>query len=399
MRVAYLVNHYPKVSHTFIRREIQALERCGFEVSRLSLRGWDTELFDKEDQTERERTRYVLQGGAVPLVIAMLRVVFTRPASFARALSLAWKMSRHAERPLLVHLVYLAEACKIQLWLRAADIQHLHAHFGTNSAEVAMLVHMLGGPPWSFTVHGPEEFDKAPLIGLSEKIRRCSFVVAISSFGRSQLFRMVEHGYWHKVKVVHCGLEQSFFSDTAILQPGSRRLICVGRLCEQKGQLLLIEAARLLSERGTDFELVLAGDGELRPEIDALIARYKLQSRIRVTGWVSGQQVRSELLASRALVLPSFAEGLPVAIMEAMTLGVPVISTFVAGIPELVHAGEHGWLVPAGDVDALANAMQECLDASDDMLKRFGAAAAIRARSRHNVEQEAAKLATLFRST
>jgi glycosyltransferase involved in cell wall biosynthesis len=328
----------------------------------------------------------------------MLRVVFTQPASFARALSLAWKMSRHAERPLTVHLIYFAEACQIQLWLQAADIQHLHAHFGTNSAEVAMFVHALGGPPWSFTVHGPEEFDKAPLIGLSEKIRRCSFVVAISSFGRSQLFRMVEHGYWHKVKVVHCGLEPPFFSGNAVAQPGSRRLICVGRLCEQKGQLLLIEAARLLSERGTDFELVLAGDGELRPEIDALIARYKLRSKIRVTGWVSGLQIRNELLASRALVLPSFAEGLPVAIMEAMALGIPVISTFVAGIPELVHAGEHGWLVPAGDVDALANAMQGCLDASDDTIKSFGDAAAIRARSRHNIEQEAAKLAALFRS-
>ena len=399
MRVAYLINQYPKVSHTFIRREIQALERCGFEITRLSLRGWDTELFDKEDQTERERTRYVLQGGAIPLVIAMLRVVFTRPADFARALSLAWTMSRHAERPLPVHLIYFAEACQIRLWLQVTNIQHLHAHFGTNSAEVAMLVHALGGPPWSFTVHGPEEFDKAPLIGLSEKIRRSSFVVAISSFGRSQLFRMVDHGYWHKIKVVHCGLEPTFFSGNAAPRLGSRQFVCVGRLCEQKGQLLLIEAARRLDERGTDFELVLAGDGELRPEIDALIAQYKLQSRIRVTGWVSGQQVRSELLASRALVLPSFAEGLPVAIMEAMAVGIPVISTFVAGIPELVHAGEHGWLVPAGDVDALASAMQECLDASDEQIKILGDAAAIRARSRHDIEHEAAKLAALFRST
>ena len=118
-----------------------------------------------------------------------------------------------------------------------------------------------------------------------------------------------------------------------------------------------------------------------------------------MTGWVSGQQVRTELLASRALVLPSFAEGLPVAIMEAMALGVPVISTFVAGIPELVQAGEHGWLVPAGDVDALADAMQQCLDAPDETLKRFGDAAAVRARSRHNIDQEAAKLAALFQST
>ena len=338
MRVAYLVNQYPKVSHTFIRREIHALERGGFDIFRLSLRGWDTDLYDKEDQTERQLTRYVLKDGAIPLVIAILRVAITRPANWARALLLAWQMSRHAERPLPVHLVYFAEACQILLWLQSAQVQHLHAHFGTNSAEVAMLVGALGGPPWSFTVHGPEEFDKATLIGLSEKIRRCSFVVAISSFGRSQLFRLVDQSFWNKVKVVHCGLEPSFFRDSVDAGLKSRRFICVGRLCEQKGQLLLIEAARLLAERGTDFELVLAGDGELRPEIDALIARYKLTSKICVTGWISGQQIQAELLSSRALVLPSFAEGLPVAIMEAMALGIPVISTFVAGIPELVHA-------------------------------------------------------------
>lgn len=397
MHIAYLINQYPKVSHSFIRREIQALERQGVTISRIALRGWDGDLVDPDDQKEREHTRYVLKNGSLSLIIAVLRTLLTQPARLGRALALAWHMGKNADRPRPIHLIYLAEACRIRIWLRAASVDHLHAHFGTNSAEVAMLVHALGGPPWSFTVHGPEEFDKAPLLGLSEKISRSSFVVAISSFGRSQLFRMVDHEYWQKIQVVHCGLEPTFFSGNTAPALGSRQLVCVGRLCEQKGQLLLIEAARRLDEQSVDFELVLAGDGELRPEINALIAQYRLESKVRITGWVSGQQVRSELLASRALVLPSFAEGLPVAIMEAMALGIPVISTFVAGIPELVHPGEHGWLVPAGDVDSLAGAMQECLDAPDDRIKILGDAATIRARSRHDIEQEAAKLATLFR--
>ena len=135
---------------------------------------------------------------------------------------------------------------------------------------------------------------------------------------------------------------------------GERRLVCVGRLCEQKGQLLLIEAARLLAERGTKFELVLAGDGEMRGEIEALIAKYRLTDTVRITGWISSDEVRAEILAARALVLPSFAEGLPVVIMEAMALRRPVITTFVAGIPELIQHGEHGWLVPAGDLESLA---------------------------------------------
>src|SRR5262249_46467135 len=167
MRIAYLVNRYPKVSHTFIRREIQALERQGFEIMRIALRGWDGELVDDEDQLERERTRYVLREGAPALLLAFARMLFTRPMRLLRALRLVLRMSHRAERPLPVHLAYLAEACRIEPWLRTAGIQLLHAHFGTNSAGVAMLVQALGGPHWSFTVHGPEEFDKAQLIGLA----------------------------------------------------------------------------------------------------------------------------------------------------------------------------------------------------------------------------------------
>jgi len=206
-----------------------------------------------------------------------------------QALSLAFRMGWRAERPLLVHMVYLIEACQIEYWLRIQKIQHLHAHFGTNSAEVAMLVHVLGGPPWSFTVHGPEEFDKPHFIGLPEKIRRSSFVVAISSFGRSQLFRLVEPKYWPKMHVVRCGLEKSFFeAGSAEPQPGISRFVCVGRLCEQKGQLLLLEAAARLKANGSQFELVLAGDGEMRTEVDEFISKQQLESIVRVTGWIDG---------------------------------------------------------------------------------------------------------------
>jgi colanic acid/amylovoran biosynthesis glycosyltransferase len=210
MRIAYLINQYPKVSHTFIRREILALERQGFEVMRISLRGWDADLVDKEDELERQRTRYVLRDGFLPLIVSLVGIALTRPVRFIRAFALACRMGRHAERPLPVHLVYLAEACRIAGWLKSAKIQHLHAHFGTNSAEVAMLVNVLGGPNWSFTVHGPEEFDKLQFIGLAVKIRRAAFVVAVSSFGRSQLFRCVDHVHWDKIFIVHCGLEPIF---------------------------------------------------------------------------------------------------------------------------------------------------------------------------------------------
>ncbi|UPK02359.1 glycosyltransferase [Bradyrhizobium sp. 170] len=397
MKIAYLVNHYPAISHSFIRREILALERLGHEVLRISIRGWADAQRGAEDQLEQARTRYVLRGGAVPLVASFLRVLATNPLGLFRAVVLTLKVGLRAERPLPVHLIYLLEACQVALWLRSEKAQHMHVHFGTNSAEVAMLVGELGGPPWSFTAHGPEEFDKPKFISLPEKIRRARFVVAVSSFGRSQLFRNVPHSYWPKIKVIHCGLEPAFYqTDAATAAGDERRLVCVGRLCEQKGQLLLIEAARLLAERGTKFELVLAGDGEMRGEIESLVAKHKLTDIVRITGWISSEEVRSEILAARALVLPSFAEGLPVVIMEAMALRRPVITTFVAGIPELIRHGEHGWLVPAGDLESLAAAMEECLGTAPEAITQMGESARQRVLQRHDVDKEAAKLAELI---
>lgn len=397
MKIAYLVNHYPAISHSFIRREILALERLGHEILRISLRGWADAQRGAEDQLEQSRTRYVLRGGARPLLVALLRILATNPVGLYRAIVLTLRVGLRAERPLPVHLIYLLEACQVALWLRSEKAQHLHAHFGTNSAEVAMLVGELGGPPWSFTAHGPEEFDKPKFIALPEKIRRARFVVAISSFGRSQLYRNVSPVHWPKIKVVHCGLEPAFYqTGTEIAAGGERRLVCVGRLCEQKGQLLLIGAARLLTERGIKFELVLAGDGEMRGEIETLVAKYGLAAVVRITGWISSDEVRDEILAARALVLPSFAEGLPVVLMEAMALRRPVITTYVAGIPELVEHGKHGWLVPAGDVEGLAAAMAECLGAAPEVITRMGEDARQRVLQRHDADKEATKLAALI---
>jgi colanic acid/amylovoran biosynthesis glycosyltransferase len=397
LKVAYLVNQYPKVSHSFIRREILALERQGVEVLRVSIRGWDAELIGPEDLHERQQTRYALQGGAIALIRAALRSTLTTPLGLLKALCLAVKMSRNSDRPWPYHLAYLAEACRIIPWLQKFGATHLHAHFGTNSAEVAMLAQALCGLPYSFTVHGPDEFDNPMSIGLGEKIRRAKFVVAISSFGRSQLMRWVEQDHWPKLKVVHCGLERAFHDVPHSPIPERPQLVCVGRLNAQKGQLILVEAAAMVARDGIPFELVFAGDGEMRPQIEAGIARHGLTRHVRITGWISGEQVRNEILAARALVLPSFAEGLPVVIMEAMALRRPVLTTYVAGIPELVIDGENGWLVPAGDAAALAVAMKACLAAPAHTLLEMGNRGHERAVARHNVDTEAAKLAALFR--
>jgi colanic acid/amylovoran biosynthesis glycosyltransferase len=398
MKIAYLVNQYPKVSHSFIRREILALERQGFEVERIALRGWGDALVDPQDLRERAQTRYLLQDGAAGLALAVLRQLGAAPIRFLHAFALALRMGRRAARPWPVHLVYLAEACRMVPWLRRCGARHLHAHFGTNPAEVAMLAGALGGPPYSFTVHGPEEFDQPEFLHLAEKIRRAAFVVAVSSYGRSQLYRWIGYRDWPKVQVVHCGIEPAFHAGAATPPPAAPRIVCVGRLCEQKGQLLLVSAVAQLARRGTPLELVLAGDGEMRTELESLIACSGLQSCVRITGWIDSATVRAEILAARALVLPSFAEGLPVVIMEAMALRRPVLSTYVAGIPELVRAGREGWLFAAGDVDALVAALEAMLATPAAALAAMGEAAHARVLDRHAIDIEAAKLARLFRA-
>jgi glycosyltransferase involved in cell wall biosynthesis len=396
--VAYLVNQYPQVSHTFIRREIVALEQQGVSVTRFALRGWDAEVTDRADIEERARTRYVLEGGALPLAAAVAATILRSPIRFGRALAIALHAARRSPRPWPYHLIYLAEAAWLCRQLRAIGVTHLHAHFGTNAAEVAMLARELGGPPYSFTVHGPEEFDAPESLHLRTKVEKAAFVVAISSFGRSQLYRWIPAEQWSKVRVVHCGLDAQFHSSPASTAVAATRLVCVGRLCEQKGQLLLLDAVKIVVDRGRTLALVLAGDGELRGAIEKKIDALGLREQVSITGWIDGERVRSEMLASRALVLPSFAEGLPVVIMEAMALRRPVLSTFVAGIAELVRPGLDGWLVPAGDVLALADAIEACLETPAPILARMGDDAHERVVARHSIAVEAGKLAALFRA-
>ncbi|HEV2702990.1 MAG TPA: glycosyltransferase family 4 protein [Steroidobacteraceae bacterium] len=396
LKIAYFVNEYPKASHSFIRREIRALERQGFEIQRLALRGWDNELPDAEDQAECPRTRHVLRGGLTSLLAPTLATLLRSPLRFVSAVRLAAHMSRDSERPLAYHLIYIMEACRILQWVREFGAERIHVHFGDNSTEIVMLARALGGPPYSFTAHGPNEFQRN--WGLDQKIRRSEFAVAISSYGRSQLYLRSDNRDWAKVKVVHCGLERSFYAVSCAPIPESGTIVCVGRLCAAKGQRILVEVVGRIVASGVPVQLVLAGDGPMRLELEQRIKQLDLSGHVRITGWISGEQVRTEMLAARAVVLPSFAEGLPVVLMEAMALRRPVLTTYIAGIPELVRSGEHGWLFPAGSAEALEDALRNCLAMPVEELQKMGDAGFERVTRRHSVDLEASKLAALFRA-
>ena len=391
-KIAYLINTYPMPSQTFVRREIAVIEALGLTVLRYAVRAWDSPLIDPSDLAEAERTRTILGVGWMSLLGSMLRTAVSRPRKFFRALATLRSLSRASARGWLTHMAYLAEACVLLGWLKTGGVTHLHVHFGTNSTTVALLCRLLGGPPYSFTVHGPEEFDQPLAYSLTTKIRHAAFVVAVSSFGRSQLWRWAEFRDWEKVHIVRCGVDPTFLSTPPSPPSSLPRFVNIGRLVEQKGQLLLVEAAARLRDLGRECELVLIGGGTLRPVLEARIRELDLGATVKLVGWMTGEQVRQELFAARALVLPSFAEGLPVVIMESLALGRPAISTYIAGIPELVRPNETGWLVPAGDAEALAKAMIEVLDTPLDQLERMGRAGAARVAQDHDVRIEATKL-------
>lgn len=397
IRLGYLTSLYGRASDTFIRSEVASLRSLGHEVHTFSIRRpASSELVSDEIRREQAETEAVLEVGVPRLVLAALRTAARSPRRMLEAGRLAFLIRGPGLKGHLLPVIYLLEAAYLAGRLRARGVEHLHNHIGENSASVAMIASALAGIPYSLTIHGPGEFDRPMELALDLKIRRAAFVAAVTEFGRSQLFRWSDPSDWPKIRIVHCGVETMFLDCEPDLPPDEPRFICVGRLAEQKGQLVLVEAAGRLAAEGLDFGITLVGDGPMRRSIEDAIRRLGLEDRVRIAGWMDAGGVREAILQARVLVLPSFAEGLPVVIMEALALGRPVISTYIAGIPELVEPGACGWLVPAGSVDALAGAMREALSSPVEELARMGREGARRVAERHDARIEARKLSGLF---
>ena len=394
MILGYLTTYYPQISHSFIRREILALESLGHVVRRYAIRRGGF-VVDPVDLVEWDRTRALLRAGGARIALAVL-LAMGRPGRFFGALRLAVRAGRRSERGVLRHLAYLAEACVLLRWCRSDGVEHLHAHFGSNPASVAMLCRALGGPPYSFTAHGIEVFDAPGLMVLDEKVSRSAFTIGVSQFARSQLCRWSSPRDWDRIHVVRCGVDDQILSRPPQPVPDVQRLVCVSRFSPEKGHLTLIRALARLREQGRVFEVVLVGDGPMREELEAFAGRLGVLEQLRFAGWANGAGVIDEILASRALVLPSFSEGLPVVLMEALALGRPCIASQITGVPELVEQGCTGWLVPAGSDEALARAMAEALDADPAELDRMGRLGAKRVAALHDARTEAAHLAKLF---
>jgi glycosyltransferase involved in cell wall biosynthesis len=393
MKVGYLLNSYPMTTTTFIRREIEALERRGVEIVRYAVRRWAGELVDPLDIAELDRTQYLLTGNAKGLGRSLAVQSSRNTRGVARALP-AWRQVARTTEGRLRAAAYLAEATELRRRTERDGIGHLHVHFSTNATVVAMLCRLMGGPSYSFTAHGPDEFVNPVAQQFGLKLAHAAFAVAISHYARMQLLRWGGLEHRGKVHVARCGLYLPDFVPVSECSD-NKTLVCIGRLCPQKGQVLIPEAIAPLVARHPDLRITMIGDGETREALEAEIARLGLERHFELTGWMENRLVRERLASARALLLPSFAEGLPIVIMEAMALSRPAISTYIAGIPELLDR-DCGWIVPASGVAELRGAIADCLDASPRRLAVLGAEGRARIETRHDIDKLAATLHGLF---
>ena len=392
--IAYLTGSYPRASDTFIRGEVEELRGLGYQVSPFSIRrSPESQWLSDAIRAEAARTTVLLSKAAVvPLMVSLLWATVTRPVPLWRALKLVCQTGHQGWKGVVWPCAYLLEACSLARQVRQRGIELIHNHIGGNSAIVAMLAAEVADVPFSQTIHGPHIFFAPEFWQLGQTIRRSAFTACITAFCRSQCMIFAPYDAWPKLKVVHCGIGRPFLEADSVSFPEEKTLVCVGRLCPEKGQLLLVEAMARLAEENIDVRLVLVGDGESRADIENLIRQYGLQARVDITGWCPSEKVKQHILASRALVLGSFAEGLPVVIMEALALGRPVIASRIAGVAELVDDPGNGWLVVPSSIDELTAAMREVVTSDVAELKAKGARGRQRVLADHHPTVEARKL-------
>jgi len=397
MRIAYLSGQYPRATDTFIQREVALLRQQGLEIHTFSVRHTGKEhLVGPEQQDERDKTYYLLPPNVVNLGLAHGQLLLRSPLRYLGSIALALKTRQPGLRGLLYQLFYFIEAGILADQLQKRRIKHLHNHIASSSCTVAMLAAELGGFSFSFTMHGPHIFFEPYRWCLPEKLQRAKFVVCISHFCRSQGFYFAPISHWSSLHIIHCGVEPRLYLPSTHT-PDRKRLLYVGRLSPEKGVPVLLESLRSVQESHPDVTLTIVGDGPSRREWEQWVAQYGLSNQVDFVGYRSQQEVRQYLRETDVFVLPSFAEGVPVSLMEAMAAAVPVVATQVAGVSELVEAGVSGYVVPPGSAEVLTAAIVALLN-SPEQRSRMGAAGRAKVEADFNLALEAEKLALLFRT-
>lgn len=394
-KLAYLTGHYPKASHTFIQREIASLRTEGAEVVTLAMRRpGKADLIGPEEVAAEAETFYVVEALKNPLTLlkAHFRALKTSPGRWFKTLLLAARTGRPGLKGSLKQIIYFLEAGIIAEELTNNQVGHLHNHFADSSANVAMLSAALADIPFSFTLHGPAELFEPESWHLGTKVARAAFTICISDFCRSQAMLFSDPVHWDRLKIIHCGVDPTRYEVDPPATKDGLDLLFVGRLTQIKGLRVLFEALEEVRKTHPNVTLTLVGDGDDRAHAEAEAKRL---GGITLLGFQSQAEVAEALARADALVLPSFAEGVPVVLMEAMASARPVICTQVAGVSELVEHGKSGFIVPPGNADRLAGAIKALADAPS--LAEMGLTGRAKVAAEFNNDIEAARLLTHFK--
>lgn len=399
--VGYLASRYPAVSHTFIQREVMALRSAGVDVRTLTIHRADPdELLTDDDRSADRSTFAVLPISPGRLVRCHLESFGRSPIRYVSAFLRSQRGSAPGVHARVWQLFYFAEAMVVHAHCQRTGIRHLHAQFADVATDVARIVTWRGGRGWSWSMalHGSVEFFDVQRNRLPHKVMDAMHVRTISYFGRSQVLACVDEQHWHKVHMVRVGLDLSAYPAMEHPPDGELRILCVGRLIPSKGQSLLIEAVAELQRRGIPTRAVLVGDGPNRANLSRLATRLGVGDRIELTGALGQDALPRRYAEAHVFCLPSFAEGLPVVLMEAMATGRPVVATSIMGVGELVTDGVHGRLVPPGRVEDLVSALAE-LAGDEQARKRMGSAGRRRVVDEYDVRASAAQLREIFMAT
>ena len=397
-RLVYLLSRYPAVSHTFFLNEVQELRKLGIAIDVASINPPDRPraALPAIEAAEADKTFYVKRTGAAWAAWIALKTLALRPGVFVRGLSAALRLGRWDFNAILFALFYFAEALILGDWMSSRGHRHLHIHFCGPVATVGMLTSIAWGFPYSLTVHGPDEFYDAEKFYLRQKVERAKFILCISDYCRSQLMRVATPQHWDKLHVVRLGVDPNvFLPSREVLDPARvLEILCVGRLVAAKGQLVLLRACRRLISQGYTIRVRLVGTGPDREHLEACAVECGIPAIFE--GAKSHSETRQLLCKADIFDLASFAEGVPVALMEAMAMEIPCVSTLVAGIPELIRDGLDGLLVPASSEEDLAAALQRLID--DPLLRNsLGVSGRKRALELYNLPQNVISLARILR--
>jgi colanic acid/amylovoran biosynthesis glycosyltransferase len=397
-KIAYLVSRYPQISMTFILREVRTLRTLGFDVRTASVNLPDhrPDQLTGAECEEVAQTYYIKPDGITGALKAHLYTLFTQPISYLRGFWFALRLGLWDLKKMLYGFFYFTEAVMVGQWMRCQQCSHLHIHLGTSGATVGLIVKHTFPITYSITIHGPIDFYEVSDFYLTQKILDARFICCISSFTRSQLMMWSPPSCWDKLEVSRLGVEPTTFTPRPFRQqPEPFEILCVGRLVPEKGQFILIQAVSHLLSQKRQLRLRIVGDGPERQNFEQEVKRQGWREQIIFEGAVNQDQILEFYNSADVFVLASFAEGLPIVLMEAMCMEIPCITTHITGIPELITNGKEGILIPASDMDALIEAITLLMD-DPNLRHQIGQAGRQRILEYYDLQKNVNKLADIF---